>query len=247
MTANFNRHTFPSGGWQFYQPQTKWRNPMPLGFTFEQTVEAIIKHRLANKAIALKYGLSTDFNTVADELEKYTKMRLGIVEEPPPKTTARPVVVPAVRRVDAVAGVNIKRQPVQPPQPPSILNRFASVASSLKKVAVGVGTVLDCVEGEPVSKEEAERRASICVGCNENGKGNFTEWFTVPLSEAIRKAEAKLKERDLTTSVHELLGTCQACLCPLPLKVFCRMDKIKKHMIAEVQSDLPTHCWILEK
>lgn len=234
---DFNRHTIPPGGWQFYQPQTGWKAPTPIGSTFDQTVDLIVKHRLMNQAIVLKYKLATDWNTVAMELEQFTKKRLGIPAEalPNPKTLARPAAPSAVA---AAAGVVARKEP-------SVLGRFANVASALKKVSVGVGTVLDCVGSEPVARELAESRAKVCVGCAMNGKGDFTSWFTVPLSEAIRKAETALRERNLATSLDDKLGVCASCLCPLKLKTWCSIRAIKDHLIAEVQADLPPHCWIL--
>lgn len=73
-----SRSQFPSGGWQFVQPQTGWSAPTPIASTFDQTVDLIRKHRMANPAIVQKHGLPTDFNSVALELEAFTRTRLGL-------------------------------------------------------------------------------------------------------------------------------------------------------------------------
>lgn len=118
------------------------------------------------------------------------------------------------------------------------------MGGAIKKVAVGAGTVLDCVRSNPVPKEEANRRALICANCPENGKGDFTSWFTVPLAETIRRAESWLKEQNLTTEHDDKIKVCQACLCPLKLKVHCQLSTLKEHMIPEVLKDLHPNCWI---
>ena len=81
-----SRSQFPSGGWIFHSPQTGWSAPTPLASTFDQTIILIIKHRLANPAIVAKHSLATDTATVSNELETYTRLRLGIPSDPPPKT-----------------------------------------------------------------------------------------------------------------------------------------------------------------
>src|SRR5262245_14812013 len=82
----------PPGGWQFYQPQTKWTAPFPVNNTFDQQVINIIKHRQANPAITVQFKLSTDFNVVAGELDTYTRSRLGM----PPISSPKPTPPPAV-------------------------------------------------------------------------------------------------------------------------------------------------------
>lgn len=75
-----SRSQFPSGGWQFCQPQTNWCAPTPVSSTFDQTVDLIRKHRLANPAITSKHSLATDFGSVAAELEAFTRTRLGMAD-----------------------------------------------------------------------------------------------------------------------------------------------------------------------
>ncbi len=76
----------PPGGWQFVQAQTGWQMPTPIAWTFGQAVDLIRKHRMANPAITQKHNLATDFNSVAAELEAFTRTRLnlGAPTDPPP-------------------------------------------------------------------------------------------------------------------------------------------------------------------
>lgn len=76
--SELSRSQFPPGGWEFCIPQTGWCAPTPKNSTFDQTVDLIRKHRMANPAITKKHSLPTDFNSVALELEAYTRTRLGL-------------------------------------------------------------------------------------------------------------------------------------------------------------------------
>lgn len=69
-----DRNTFPPGGWQFYQPETKWNAPDPLINSFMRMVRVIADHRSANP----KAALSTDLGDVERELEAFTRARLKI-------------------------------------------------------------------------------------------------------------------------------------------------------------------------
>jgi hypothetical protein len=78
MNEAFSRSVFPSGGWQFYQPQTGWQAPTPISSTFDQTVVLILKHRMQNPAVVAQHGLSLDPVAIGNELENYNRQRLGI-------------------------------------------------------------------------------------------------------------------------------------------------------------------------
>jgi hypothetical protein len=49
----------------------------------------------------------------------------------------------------------------------------------------------------------------------------------------------------LKTDLDHALNICQACLCPLKLKVHVPLDLIRKHLSPQAKSALDTHCWIL--
>jgi hypothetical protein len=82
----------PNGGWIFFSPQTNWSMPNPVSVTFDQACILILKHRQANPAIAASHNLSTDKASIAAELIKFTRARLGIPEGSvdPPKPGAAP-------------------------------------------------------------------------------------------------------------------------------------------------------------
>lgn len=73
MTVNRlkSRAVFPKGGWQFRLVETGWKLPNPMEVSFNQSVETIIRHLVANPHVPLPH----DFNSVANLLEDYTCAR----------------------------------------------------------------------------------------------------------------------------------------------------------------------------
>ena len=143
--STLKRNEFPPGGWSYFQSATGWSAPTPTSSTFDQTVILIIKHRQQNPAAVLKYKLSLDFNTVANELETYTRLRLGI-----------PLSDPASAPF---------------PQPPRSLPAPVEAAvAGIKKLASGVALLFEWEESgqPPVASELSNQRAAICVTCPKN-------------------------------------------------------------------------------
>lgn len=217
----------PPGGWQFYQPQTKWSAPNPIANTFDQQVTNIIKHRLANPATTVQFKLATDFNSVAAELDSYTRTRLGM----PALSFPKPMPPPSVPQLSAVAQAGV---------------------AAIKKIASGAALLMDWEEGglPPVSAEVAQKRADICCSCpkNEPGKG-LTDYFTGPLSEKIRARFARLFALNLTTTKDAELRVCSGCMCPLRLKVWTPPELISKRTKPEQRADLNQsnpRCWVLD-
>ncbi len=224
--AAFSRETFPAGGWSFYQPQTGWQNPMPKASTFNQSVQAIIKHRAANPAIVAKHSLSLDPIVVANELETYTRARLGL---------------------PAIGGALPKMTP--PQEAPKLSEGVKQAVAAVVKLAAGGALLLDWEQSglPPVDKEVAESRAAVCADCPQNAKGkSLTDLFTVPAANMIKRRFERLEGMNLVTSKDAELATCQACLCPLRLKIFSPMEIIQKHLKPAQRSELDKRCWILK-
>lgn len=131
---------------------------------------------------------------------------------------------------------------------PETVKRLQAVAGAVRKINSGVKLLLDWEKsGEPPAMTGvAEHRASICETCPKNAKGGLTQWFTVPASEAIRSRISRLRDLNLTTNRDEKLNICQACLCPLKLKVWTPKRLIDEHLTDEVKKELPSFCWMLE-
>jgi hypothetical protein len=72
MIHLISRNDFPPLGWDFYQPETTWRNPDPMIGGFDDNVKKIIKMRKNN----LAFALATDYESVSWELDNFTCHRL---------------------------------------------------------------------------------------------------------------------------------------------------------------------------
>lgn len=216
-----NRHELPNGGWAYYQSQTGWS--VPFGLTFSQVVDAIIKHRLANRAVQIRHQLALDPDTVANELEQFTAKRLGLPDPTLPKS-----------------------------QPGRSLSQVASASAvGLLRVAQGAAPTLEWLGSgrEAVPHDVAELRAEFCVACPMNDtQRQIVDWFTVPTSNMIKKALELRTDLKLSTKFDDKLGVCRACSCPLGLKVWAPSDVILKYLKPEVRADLAKgkNCWILK-
>lgn len=222
--SELSRTQTPPGGWQFYQPQTKWSAPTPIASTFDQTVILIIKHRQANPAVTVKNNLSTDKAVVGNELEEFTRARLNLGPAVLPKT-------------------------MPPAATPSMSGAVQGAVAAVKKIAAGAALLMEWDESglPPEPAAVAEARAAICDGCPKNDKGkSLTEYFTVPVANLAQKRFQRLQELNLTTSHDAELNVCQACLCPLRLKVHTPMQLILKRLKPEQRAELDPRCWILK-
>jgi len=130
----------------------------------------------------------------------------------------------------------------------TLLKPLTAVGDKIRQLAAGA-TLLDewRAEGYPtVPATEATRRAFICADCPKNGQGDLTRWFTVLASEAVRKWVEIAQKLELKTPYDNDLGICEACLCPLKLKVHIPLLNIQKHLTAKSQAALDPRCWILK-
>lgn len=225
---DFNRHTFPPGGWSYTQPQTGWRAPTPTSSTFNQTVQLIRQHRLGNPAMVSKHKLSTDVVSIENELEAYTRQRLGIKQAaPPPKT-------------------------LPPSRPAGVVG---DVAEAGRRIGVGIG-ILRAWFGdncEPVEAEVAENRAAVCAECPKNQSGNLLQRLEGVAAEGLRMTIEAKKSLSLRTKQDEALHSCQACDCHLGLKVWVPSDfimlKTPPDMMARlmgVRTNSGRQCWIVD-
>jgi len=96
----------------------------------------------------------------------------------------------------------------------------------------------------------ADKRAAICVQCPQNGSGGLSRYFTVPVATLIKSRFERLHEMKLVTPNDAQLGVCDACLCPLRLKVWTPMEFIVKHTEKNAwpkfQQTTP-RCWVLDE
>lgn len=227
----------PNGFW-FYQPETKWDSRKTIGMhpSFTVLTNAVVAHRLGNASVGDKTKWSTDPNTVADEIDHFcasfcqqmgwTKY-IAIDAGGPPAPKSMPLSQSDLKQVSAAAG-------------------------RVKKIWAGVKILSDWIDsGEPaVPQEQSTARAAVCKACTRfNGKGDFTRWFTAPAAESIRRQLEKVRDRQLATPHDEDINVCEACLCPLKLKVHTPIHFIKAHTSAEVLAEMSQNpdCWIVRE
>ena len=223
-----NTSAIPPGGWVWHEPATGWWAPHPIGHTFDQQVQNIIKHRRANAAITNKHNLSLDPAVVGQQLIKYQQMRGALPPDAPPKLTP-------------------------PPQSAAMSGAVKEAVAVVRKMASGAALLMEWEEaGLPhVDQTRANERASICTTCPKNEKGKaLTDIFTVPVATMIKRKMERLDQMDLHTAYDKELATCQACLCPMRTKVWIPTElvlkRLKPDQKAELQPANPT-CWILQE
>lgn len=219
-----SRRQFPPGGFLFFEARTNWSSTP--GFTFDQTVEEIIRHRLANPRFASQWN--TDVDTVAEELDAYTCVRIAMDSN-----------------YCSGGSPNFPSVPLTPRPWPG-LPSVGAVAGGVRKVVTGIAVLLDWLGagGKPVAPERAEARAALCDGCPQNTQGNLTDFFTVPTSEMIRKQLAIRTDLKLSTTHDDWLHVCMACFCPMKLKVHTPLQHILKHLQPDQRAKLDSRCWI---
>jgi hypothetical protein len=214
-----SRDKFPPGGFRYYQPQTNWAPPAWL--SFHDTVVAIMNHRNANPHQMKQFGWSGDYNKIADELDLFNAL-----------------VALESGWNEFIMGEGVPETPKpMPPVPPRPLSGRAVVA--------GAKSLLEwTIDGEIVPAGVAEGRAALCAQCPVNRKGTLSDWFTEKAATLIQRQFEIRASRELATSHDERLGLCDACGCPLKLKVFAPLSIIQKFLTPDMREKLWERCWI---
>lgn len=219
------------GGFQWLQAETGYQAPSNL--SFHSLVDAVVKHRLGNIWIVKKHNLSTDWNSVADEVEHANALRMQ-----------------SNQKFHHFLGADDGGAPAFFHFPRA--SQLVNAAVGVKKVAAGVKVLLDWLgsSGRAVPRELAEKRAAVCIACPKNKDGDWTAMFTNPVSEMLRLQLGIKNDLKLTTSKDDQLHVCQACACPLKLKVFTPIRHIVDNMDeatkARLQPKEPV-CWIISE
>jgi hypothetical protein len=96
------------------------------------------------------------------------------------------------------------------------------------------------IKGNPkVDREEAERRAAICVVCAFNVQPeDCGPCNSGKMREIIRAIVGSSK-----TSRDAELKSCAACGCFNAVQVFFPLDILHRYMGSELNARLPDHCW----
>ncbi len=187
--------------------------------------------RKANKYLCEKHGLAIDMNSVEYDVEQQNVARMiahgwnEFVVTDAPATQLWP---------DEGSKKNSGR---------------GGVAGGLKRVAAGVGVLLDWLgnAGKPVSQELAEKRAEVCATCPKNDGGDWKSYFTGKIAAKIATQIQMKHDLLLKTSYDDKLTVCSACDCPLALKVHTPLVHILAHTDDKMKQRLDPRCWILHE
>lgn len=211
-----SRWQCPVNGFQFVDAAI---SPTPLKtWDFNSMVREVMARRAANP----RFKLTTDANAIAAEVDEQNALRML-----------------SIANADSYISV-------EGPAPPNFTQPRSRAWQSAAAISAGAGTLVDWLgEGAvPVAKEQAEKRAAICAECPQNGKGDWLSIFTKPAQAIIQAQLSMRKDLDLSTASDEVLGVCNACKCPLKLKVHVPLTHIAAHMNDEVRAKLDGKCWI---
>lgn len=205
-------------GYKFYQPETKWSPP--AWSSFDSIVQLLVRHRAANPYLREKHNWAVDYESVANEVEAFN---VKLCEQ------------------HGWTGFLMSEEGKEPPK--SLTLQFSA---QLRAVAAGAETLVDWIKnkGEAVPLTQAVSRASVCAVCPRNERGDWTSFFTQPVSMAIRQLISKRNDWRLTTPYDSRLFVCSACLCPLPLLVHVPPETKWKHMSPEAKAALWDQCWL---
>lgn len=235
MSKLISRDKQIPNGFKFYQPEIRWRS-QPYQ-SFHRIVEAVVKARAANPRLLQANHWSLDYDTVALEVEEFN---VRICEQ--------------MGWTDFITGGaggagNSPKSLLPYRTRQHSQNETNAAAGSVKKIWAGVRTINDWLNSDEaaVSTEKAEARAKVCAACPQNTPGDFTRWFTIPASEAIRRQLEKAASRNLATSLDANLNLCGVCLCPLKLSVHVPLHLKLAHLSPEVEFELrhvKPACWV---
>jgi hypothetical protein len=226
MSAIKDRQRQIPNGFRFRIPEVRWQSAPFASFdTIVNQATAIIN---SNPALQNTYptdraavaNLVDQFNTMICEQNGWASYITGDPSPPPPK-----------------------------PMAPGLIQKLQNVAGAVRKLERGIQTLLEWETSglPPVPEDVANWRASVCVQCPQNGKGDLSRFFTVPASEQIRLHMQRLHKLDLKTFHDGKLGVCEMCLCPLKLKVWCGLDLILSHYKGNDIDEFPDNCWIKQE
>lgn len=225
-----SRQKFIPYGFKFNQPEINWQ--ARRNTSFDQVVKDLIRARNANAPARAKYKWATDYDTVANEVDEYNAricLAHGWNEYVSSGTAPS---IPKSNPLSQIPG----------------LQSLKDAAAKAKELVAGAKTLMEWKDSEDaaVPAELSESRATVCASCPMNQPGDFTQWFTVPAAELIRRQIQETQAKNLTTSKDAQLNLCTACSCPLRLKVHVPIQWIGKRLAPGVLAKLKAapNCWI---
>ena len=91
-----------------------------------------------------------------------------------------------------------------------------SVVAKAVKITQGIGVLIDMLGSgaKAVAPELATQRASVCVQCPKNAKGNWLAYFTGPAAAKIKDYMELKNQMRLTTPYDAQLNVCRGMFMP---------------------------------
>ena len=220
-----SRDKWIPGAFQMIHPEAGQKKPWTGGFN--EIVRLEMDFRSRNPAIVEKNGWSLDPDDIANDVDAYNAQRM--------------VAAGYFNFVDL--------EGVTPSQKKTSTGLFKNAANAVANVKTAVAIYRDLFgpDGKVVAKEEAERRAAICILCPKNDTaGGLKKYFVKEAARELMGVFGMLKDMDVTTSHDDKLGVCEACECPMVAKVHVSNEILKKHIKPDQVDKLHQDCWIPE-
>lgn len=218
-----NRNVSAINAFQYRQPET---GVLFTDWSFESLVTQVIQHRKQNP----RFNFSTDANAVRQEVDYDNALRMMKYRGGESYVIVDAGVAPAPKRV-------------------ALHNALQNVVGGIKKAWSGKAALTEWLGegGEPVRGELANNRAAKCAVCPKNQPGDWTAFFTEPAADLIRHKLELRHNLNLSTPYDDKLIVCEACTCPLKLKVHTPLKHILAHTPDDVRAELDAGCWILSE
>src|SRR5688572_9765010 len=240
MITLFNRAEVPRGGYSYYylpsgRPEAALT--VPNGTSLAVSKKLIIAYRSSNPWL----NLPADEASVERDLILYTYARLktsvGL------KYTLK--FFKATRDDDpdiAQAEIEVKKNETL--TLPTIMHKLKDVAD----VADDFKDVMRSWLGDslrPVSQEQAQGRANICLECPLNEPGNWIERLAAGIAGVAKKFVEIKNQMKLHVDGEEKLFMCRGCRCVLETKVHVPIEHIKAGTSAVTIEKLREgkNCW----
>lgn len=207
------------GGYDFLEPSTRWK-PAPFS-SLDSIVQQLISHRQGRPDLIAKNKWSLDRGVVMQEVMAYNVAKCQ-----------------QMGWLEYITG-SAEAVPFHSTPHRTLLQKVQAVAGGGKTVVEWLGKGADSV-----SPELSAKRGLICASCPRNVPGDWTSFFTVPVSQGILAALNLREQWKLSTPYDDKLNVCEVCLCPIKLKLHMPMTEIMSKMKPEVMEALPDFCWI---
>lgn len=209
MKRLVNRRASIPNGFLYEQRETGWRSWLvdpSTQWDFFLLCRSVQAHRQSNP----QFKLNTNLAAIENEIEAVNVARIAAM----PGTESYLMEVGSAQESFLPA--------------PTLASQAAAAVGAIK---VGKDVIFDWEESgqPPVAQELANKRADTCAVCPKNGRGGLSRYFTVPVAALIQTRLEKLHQVKMVTPADNQIGVCEACLCPLRLKVWTPMEFLLKH------------------